>query len=186
VSRYELVLGNDPVQLAALQARSWETARVLFLLKRTGLGHQAQAFRTAYARRHGTPGLSFAMFNEAYPSFPYLLEASLIGGCPLHDVTEAAFPCWLRAFSDLPFVPFFEETLARTAGHEHGRDVAMVFPRHGFQQGLVIHTAFEEPGDGPRFVYRSKGFEMAVRPFDRLIDEAGRDWREGGGPETTF
>lgn len=121
--------------------------------------------------------LSFPAFHAEFPDFPYLLRASRLDGVKLHEDQKAILPRWFDRFLGLPFMPVFEDVLAEVWDTRNGRGVGLVFPRKGFAQGLVVHSAAALAGwsSGPCFAYKADGVripcDLYVRPFSALVKE---------------
>lgn len=165
-------------------AHAYERARVKYLMTRCGLEPRIKALRGLHAERYGTPGLSFELFDEMFPGCPVVFAADRLGGLQLHRDPKSALPDWFTRFSDLPFIAPFEAFLGRV-GDRRGRAAALVFPRKGFAQGLVLHTPL--PGlcypPGVHLEYsrpgstRRDGVVLQIRPFSALAEAL----KEGAG-----
>jgi hypothetical protein len=170
------------------QAQAYESSRVTFLLKQTGRGPLEPALRRQHVDQFGSPALTFAGFAERFPEFPVLLGAAWRPGVPLHEDPKATLPVWFRDFPKLPFMPAFYELVARTRASARGRAAGLIFPRKGFDQGLVVHTPVPgaDFGVGAHFAYAGREgdreYRVEVRPFRALVAAAlalPGGWRAG-------
>jgi hypothetical protein len=179
--------GRDRMEEAA--NLRYETLKVKFVMSRSGLGPQeVRRLSRLHEDRYGVPGLSFGIFREEYPTYPVLLQCSRLEGLRLHTDPKSILPVWFKNFESLPFVPPFVAFHDSIVAVEKlgGRGVGLVFPRKGFQQGLVVHTAVANGSgweQGPCFCFRGgrKGarLDLFVRPFVALVDEIynnGHGW----------
>ena len=158
-------------------AQAYERARVKYLMTRCGMSSRLRALRSLHAERFGSPGLSFELFAELFPGCPVAFAADRLDGLQLHRDPGSALPAWFSRFSDLPFIAPFEKHLERLGGRGD-RAAALVFPRKGFAQGLVIHTPVAGlcfPG-GVHLEYRRPASArraevvLHVRPFSALAE----------------
>jgi hypothetical protein len=61
-------------------------------------------------------------------------------GCALHMSPKAILPVWFSRFGSLPICRPFRDLHAQAAQSSPGLPVALIFPRKGLRQGLVIHN----------------------------------------------
>jgi hypothetical protein len=129
---------HDPDIVAEGDA-GFERTKVRYLMTVLGLAGEIPRLRRLYADVHGKPGLSFAIFNEQYPTFPVLLRADRLNGVELYTDNRAVLPAWFQTKKTrkVPFFPAFEAF--RWGRHSCGRVPGLVFPRKGFPRGMVIH-----------------------------------------------
>lgn len=167
---------------------SFEEERVKFVLNRCGLADQKWPLLEAGRAKYGRPRLTFALFNELFPTFPVLLGASRLNGCKLHEDARASLPELFNNFERAPFFKAYEEFLEAVADSVNDRCVALVFPRNRIKGGLVIHDGgLPEGWDRGNVLThtggtRDKPFKVFVQPFNRMIESiynGGHGWRPG-------
>lgn len=181
-------LKSDQQELfRAEHAASWEHARVDCVMKRLKLAGHRKAVMRIVSEATGVSRLTFRAFSEFFPTFPMFLGADDLGHLPkpLHLLQEAILPAWFRNFRHLPFIlPY--EAFYDGLGEEAGlKPVGLVFPRRGFQQGLVVHNGPVDkfvPPRTPCFLYAGgeKAMSLVVQPFIGLLDHIyarGRGWK---------
>ena len=155
-----------------------EHTLVGWVLKRIKQGHKQREMLSKAEEELGRTLLTFDMFNDAFPTFPIRLHFN--GLCqlnpPLYKNPKSLFPCWFRDFKHLPIIHPYSALFAMT-GHINGvsKPLGMIFPRKGFQQGMILHNG----GEYPRFVptkstcmiyHGSHGVDLTVQPFLSFID----------------
>lgn len=182
--------------------RQWEHARVRYALGRVGLG----SFKKRLLRRatdlQGEPYLTFALFEEEFPTFPILLSANrmatkqvrkegeikTVKAEPLHQNPQAFHPVWFKQFLALPFTKLYEERFGEAGEVIQLKPVGMVFPRRGFAQGLVIHNGDVHDFVSPQsscHLYLGGGkkpMNLVVQSFESLLDciHKTQRWRAPG------
>lgn len=174
-SRVDRFLNHD------LRAQQWESSRVEWLAKKLGIAAEIKELRrgSAFADR-----VLLHEFNEWFSMFPMQFVAeALIGEKPLDADLQYAHPKWFQSFLDLPIVRLYERHFVAWQAGDDKRPLGMIFPRLGFQQGLVIHNGGFGfvPAHGSAHVFNpGRGAEWyCVQPFSQLIDHihATRAWR---------
>ena len=116
---------------------AWEHARVQFVIKSFKLQRFRKDLLSQAETLHGARHLTFRGFAEQFPSFPLRVVAENLGGqVPLHKNSKAVLPYWFKSFTGLPFMDAYREALRENT--RFGWPVGMVFPRRGFQQGLIV------------------------------------------------
>ena len=174
----------DPARFRAEMASRWESARVEFTLGHVGLGRCKRHLFQLAEEQTGVRRLTFVFFHEHFPSFPIILGANDLGILPepLHRLQKAIFPEWFRNFTQLPFMPMYEELYSSTTGL--ARPLGMIFPRKGFQQGLVVHNGDPStfvPLGGSYFAHRGKRDQiLVVQPYIALLDQIYRKGHADG------
>ena len=170
---------------STVQIEKWESARVEYTIKRLKLG--SHVLKELHSQVPGGK-LSFADFNNRFPTFPMLLAASsLHGEKPLHRHPKGIHPMWFKSFTGLPFIRFYEEELERHKSDIFGdesRVLGMVFPRKGFAHGLIIHNGEWQtylPKNSGCHLYQGgkiKSMTLLVQPFTALLDHVlgGLHW----------
>lgn len=158
----------EQFEQSEIALHQWESKRVDWTIRRLGL--TAKLKEVASHRDDGF--LTFEAFNDVF-SFPvYLTSNQLRGKLPIHKDQKSIHPNWFKAFSKLPFVQVFAETLK--AYGLFGRALGMVFPRKGFAQGLIVHTGdfntFVREGNSCHFYRSVSGLELVVQPYSDFVD----------------
>ena len=113
--------------------------------------------------------LTFVLQRECV-KLPIWLGASTLPrlGCPLHLSNRAVFPLWLGKFDKLPILPPFM-ALCREADPDI--PVGLIFPRKGFQQGLILHSGGQDyiASRGSAIVWRDNGRELIVQSLATFV-----------------
>ncbi|MCI0420757.1 MAG: hypothetical protein L0312_16275 [Acidobacteria bacterium] len=173
-------------QQEAFYAAQYEASRVRYMLKVLHLSKQETTLRTDWEKQTGSANLTFAAFNEQYPSFPVVLGASLLDGCKLHTDPRAFIPSLFKDFQRAPFVTAYDEFYESNRDRADGRALGLVFRRKGILHGMVIHSEGMEGvwHRGLVWVYhggtRTTPFRLYVRPFQVMLEgiwSQGRGWR---------
>jgi hypothetical protein len=182
---FSLLNAQTPDQLRAESRARWESDRVAHVLKTWKLStSQRYAFERHCINQAGSRLYSFALFHEFYPTFPMRLGADNMDSLPqpLHLYQPAVLPFWLKAFQSLPFMDPWRALYDIYA--DEGKPVGLVFARHGFAQGLVIHNGDERflPDQISCFMHRCKKPRQVlyVMPFHELLKQIGSsplDWQ---------
>lgn len=167
--------------------RRWEHARVEFVFNRFGFSKQKRKLTTLAIERKGDNLLTFALFHEMYPDFPMLLGANRLSHLsdPLHRSPKAFHPEWFKNFNKLPFMTGYREVFEQYGEITDIKPVGMMFPRKGFQQGLIVHNGDIStfvPGGSSCHVYFGDGenaVNLVVQPFVGWLDHLKKsmDWR---------
>lgn len=179
----DMIRNRGPAeQLAADEARG-EEALVKYLVKvfNLGLAARAEMARTWHSR-HRVHALRIAVFNDRYPTFPFLLGYSRLGGKHVHRDPGAAEPSRFRKFSDVSFVEAYREFYDDNYHPKDLRKLGLVFPRRGFVHGMIIHNDDTEMfwASGLCWVYKSKkGQRLYVQPLNNVMEQVkkSRTWR---------
>ncbi len=182
----------------------FEAARLRWLLARFKMmPHAARSLAQRNHERSGRWALTFDAFNELYDSFPFVLGASLLRRLvmPWPSKTDAprrteAFyhlhrdpystePARFKKFSWVPFVVAYQQFIATLpADVVRRRKVALLFPRRGFKEGMVIHNDDAERywEHGLCWVYKvpEQKERLYVQPLSALVESiyrGGHGWR---------
>jgi len=142
--------------------------------------------------------LTFRAFNSRFPTFPIALSCSrnmaytdrkgnvVAARGPLHTLAEAVHPQWFKKFMSLPFMYAYREIWDSMVTERAFRPLGMVFPRKGFQQGLIVHNGDVEkfvPAGSSCHLYVGGGdkkMSLVVQPFTGLLDhihDKGNGWK---------
>ena len=186
---------------AVLQATTWrfEHERCLFLLRTFRLApFHKQEMAQLHARHAGDRLLTFAAFNEHFPTFPFLLGAHTLQGLEVpwgdkltsshytvHEDPYSTEPSRFRKFGWVPFVVAYTRFYAQHAATVNRR-LCLVFKRKGIVNGMCVHNDDSErywPA-GLAWVYKfsesGQDRRLYVLPFDNLVGAVyagGRGWR---------
>lgn len=162
--------------------RHWESARVEWTLRRLKL----EAPRRELQSSADFTGYTCDDFNRVVGTFPmYLFAEQLEDEPPIHRDGRAIHPNWFKTFRNLPFVKKYEERFEELYPNHKDRPLAMIFPRKGFAQGLVLHNGnwdlFVPPQASCHLFKGGKKHAMtlAVQPYAGFIDHIhqGLAWR---------
>lgn len=173
-------------KLHAASERKFEDKLVEFVCKRNGLARLHKDLVRRQGIREDDPFLTFALFNDTFPSYPLMLGSTRLEGKELHKEKNAVFPRWLTTFRGLPFVDPYHEFLESLGAHAELASAGLVFPRKGFRQGLIIYNGGldEHKIKGGVFVYeggtKKRPITYHVRPFAAVVDgiyNHGRGWK---------
>jgi hypothetical protein len=152
--------------------RQWESGRVEWLLRRLKLNKE----RLELLADSSTALYSFAEFNRVVPFPVWLGSDRLKGHLPIHKDPRSIHPLWFKSFTSLPFMRAFEARFDELSAASNGKPIGMVFPRKGFQQGLIVHTGsyehFVMPGASCHVFKGGKkhGSNIVVQPFQGFAD----------------
>lgn len=170
---FQFYQGPEAREFARAQ---WEHARVEFVLKHFKIRHRRREILDTVEARSGVRHLNFAAFAAAFPTFPVELSTdTLADHVPLDRNKKAVLPYWFKSFESLPFVPPFLDLVRDRV--DDGRIVGLIFPRRGFQQGLVIHNGDERfiPSQVSCFIHRrrvrKRDMTFYVLPFHVFLDQ---------------
>lgn len=179
----------------------FEHERVRWLLTRLGLARRINELRAEFRDRYGRPGtlLDFSLFNNVFPTFPFLLGSNILAGMPItrggKTVTlpssyavyrdpESTEPARFRDFSNVPFVVAYSYFYRTVASDNETRKIGLVFPRKGFLHGMIIHNDESENcwRSGLCWVYKAvtdkQDRRLYVQPFAAVIDAIRKHgWR---------
>ena len=172
---------------AADELRRFEAGRVGYVMKQLGLGpklvNELYAYREALT---GVRELHLADFNAVYTGFPVYLGAHTLrcmaGPWPqptaadycVHRDRFSAEPSRFKGFAKVPFVVAYQDFFNGAFHEANGRPLGLVFPRRGFQQGMIIHNDESERfwHEGLCWVYKMPRTEhrLYVQPFSYFMD----------------
>ena len=167
-----------------LNDERFEHAKVRYVMQRVGLSKRVSELQRTISSNRDEQVLSFEAFRSAFPDFPVQLTCVNINKPPLHRDRHAVHPRWFRNFRHLPFYKPYAEFYENVG--DGLTPVGLIFPRKGFQQGLVLHNGpLEEyvPSNGGAHVYVGGGKEpmtLVVQPLSCLLDQIyrkGRGWK---------
>lgn len=166
---------NNPL-LAKLQSidvnsvtnASWEHARITHLIQVMGFKTLASELKKVSAGSL----FKFDDFNDSCSDFPMVLFAyTLNGNPPIHRDNRSVHPMWFKSFTGLPLVKVYLERLKQFSKR---KPVGMVFPRKGFQQGMILHNGdhdkFVPTGSGCHLYKAEDGTTMVVQPFTGFLN----------------
>ena len=131
-------------------------------------------------------GLYWHAFNETV-MFPMFLWSTTLGKpCekPVHLQPDYIFPRWFTKFTKLPVFKEYRGWQEQFAEHIGKQPFGLIFPRKGFQYGLVLHNGdmgrFAPLGEG-YYIYATKGRKhqtYVVQTFKSLLDRVeGNGWK---------
>lgn len=179
-----------PEQLRAFNDARYEHSRVCFTIGRVGLSKYLKPM-IKRCSTYGLDGrLTFRAFNATFPSFPFWLGCSRLDGLELHLDKNSIQPAWFKRFRTLPFFLEFRQLFDDLGDDVETKPVAFVFPRKGFQQGLVIHNGdLRYIGEhGSAHVYYGGGkspLNLVVQPYSSFLDNLyakGHGWKNTDNP----
>jgi len=157
---------------AGERADQWESSRVEWTLRRLKLEDQRKEILSdAVGGRY-----TFSDFHRVV-NFPIRLVAEpLLNEPPIHRDQRSIHPAWFRSFRGLPFVRKYEEHFEELGDLYKGTPIGMVFPRKGFQQGMILHNGdwelFVPPQSSCHLFKGGKTHKMnlIVQPYIGFID----------------
>lgn len=186
----------------ANQELQFEKSRVRFVLREFKLGAPVER---QLVREHfeatGRSELRFLTFHNRFPTFPFYFGASTLRGIAVpwtkgavnghtpsdyhvHRDPQSTEPARFKMFHWVPFVIAYGQLYQTSLGEASGRKLGLVFPRHGFRDGMVIHNDESEQfwTHGLCQVFKDPKSErrLYVQPFSSLlaaIYDGGRGWR---------
>lgn len=181
-------------RIAQRAAAAFEEGKVRYLLSVLKFNGRkaAAALQAANEQQTGRPELTFRAFNAAYMSFPLLLGASQLGGAQLHLDPAAMIPALFKTFGQAAFVAAYDTFYSAAESQANGRTVALVFPRKGFKNGMVIYLADDLDvlpfGEREAFFAYAGGTKarrhwLLVRSFQQTLEAVynrGHGWRPPG------
>jgi hypothetical protein len=158
--------------------RRWEHARVRYTLQRLRLTRYQKEFLQFVRQQTDETYYNFRLFDQFFPSFPIALACDRLkedSKEPLHRDPKAFHPQWWKNFMRLPFIPAYQKFYDSIGAHTMTRHCGLVFPRRGFQQGLVVHNGefadYVSPGHTAHVYLAPDGHQMLfVQPFQNLLD----------------
>lgn len=177
----------------------FEHERTRWMLQQFNLQKYTNSLRLAGTSIYNRNELRFAMFNNTFSTFPFLLGASILCGMPVNrggkttnlpssyavfrdpDSTE---PARFKNFGNVPFVMAYSSFYDSVASERETRKIGLVFPRKGFLHGMIIHNDESEMywSSGLCWVYKSltdkKDRRLYVQPFSSVVDAIRKSgWR---------
>lgn len=182
------LVGASEVRHEQARARdlvAYEENRLEYLLHQFHLmPRAARQLRQAHVERYGSPALTFAGFNAAYPSFPLVLGVA--GIKDLHLDPRCFLPNLFKAYDRTPFVLAYEEFFDQETARADGRALGLVFRRKGIRHGLIIHDGADLPPrvfTGTVLQYqagRKRLRRLYVQPYQTVVEQlhhGGHGWR---------
>ena len=174
-----LVLGGSQNTAAVLQARA-EHAKVMFLLKYLNVPTKKRTEFSRVVARDYDGYYTLALFNAMFPSFPVLLGYTSLPKLkvPLHQAAEAFHPVWFKTFMKLPFMKEYETAFDLAAAAASNKPVGLIFPRRGFQQGLIVHNGnfYTYVGDQCScHVYKTSKVILIVQPLQSFLTVVSKE-----------
>ena len=180
--------GDEHERFEVSQNRAWEGGLVRHVMTRCGLGRHIRAFQAAHQQQFGFRDLTFAAFNTEFHTFPVFLGCSRLRHIPvsLHCFKGAILPLWFKTFLKLPFMPPYMELHNSFGESAKLKPIGLVFPRKGFQKGLVVHNGefhMFVPPQSSVHVYHGGGrkpLDLIVQPFSSFLDHIyrhGHGWK---------
>jgi hypothetical protein len=155
----------------ASQQRRWEHRVVGQLLTHYGLKQQAAALAQTAAGRSGVRGLTFAVFKEAYPTFPMWLACHKVPY--VHELTVAKI---VQRFTREPLWQTFEKAEADApVAHQEGR-FGLVFEWLKVWPTAILHNDYHalQRGGEWAFHFNWAGTDppqrFAVQSFASFLD----------------
>jgi hypothetical protein len=147
-----------------LYDRLFESRQVAYLLRALGLRDRTPAVRRLHRTLFNEPGLAFASFRQAYPTFPArLIFRSLYRGERRDDCRLDAL---LRDFRGGIIYRLFR--LYRDRFWADGCPCGVVFPFGGTPHGLVVHDG-DFGARGNRLRVPDGSSTLTLEPFADLV-----------------
>jgi hypothetical protein len=152
----------------SVTSAAWEHARIMHLIQVTGYKTLLSELKQIAA----TSTYTFDDFNQVCNDFPFVLFADTFKGQPpIHRDNRSVHPMWFKSFTVLPLVKKYLEKHKSFSGK---KPVGMVFPRKGFQQGLILHNGdpdkFVPSGSGCHLYKAEDGSTMVVQSFTGFLN----------------
>ena len=150
----------------------WEESTVKHILGRFNIRPMERILRKAHADRFERPLLRAELFHEFLADFPIYFGTRYMRG--LHRDNACMMPNVINNFSRTPIVKAMEGFLDSVPADLQDGCVGVVFPRRGYQRGMIIHTGhgFWRPNVA-RLVYDygkpSRKKRLVVEPFGELV-----------------
>ena len=137
-------------------------------------------------RRSGKNVLTFDLFNQEFPTFPFYLVASRLRGISLaskkttstyydvHTDPASTEPRRFKDFENVPFVVAYRQFSSGAVEAGESRPVAMVFPRKGLPSGMVIYRddSMTYAGSGTVWMHvnLAQTERLFVRPYADFLE----------------
>ncbi len=109
---FERMMKGAREERQVMDDQRFEDGRVEYLLRTVSPSnskHWIRQVRSINTNRTSDPHLTFAAFAEQFPTFPYVLGASRLGGTRLHADPRCFIPSTFKAFRSTPFMKEFEQ-----------------------------------------------------------------------------
>ena len=186
-------------RLAVDDDQKFEEGQVRFTLQKFKLQFYARQMVEQERQQNGSNYLKFAIFNEMFPSFPFIMGASRLRNLPIirngrtlaktpvdyevHRDSASTEPARFKNFGRVPFQCAYQYFYDKASTDDDGRKVCLTFPRKGFLRGMCIHNDSSEEHwtSGLSWVYKMpNGSRIYVQPYSALLDaihKNGRGWR---------
>ena len=174
MNTFDEIFDNEDLKIDLNEEKEirWEEATVKHILGRFNIRPMEKVLRTEHANRLERALLRAELFHEYFPDFPIYFGTRYMLG--LHRNNACMMPNVINNFSRTPIVKAFEDFIESTPDDRMEGCVGVVFPRRGYQRGMIIHTGhgFWRPNVA-RLVYdygkpNSKK-RLVVEPFGELI-----------------
>ena len=162
----------------------WEHDRVNFVLRRLKLDKLTPILISRAKRATGDKRLAFGIFNELFEDFPLFLTCDNLSHLPnpWHLLPSAVFLSWFKSFRTVPIVKAFKGKLECYPSET--RPIGMIFPRKGFEQGMIIHDGPIEklvPPNTGYFAYTGKKGKqyntLVVQQLAPMLDWVAKTWK---------
>jgi len=168
---------------AERRVSQWESARIEWTVNRLKL---SMACKQEIKKLSTTDHFTCEAFNTVVNTFPvYLFADAMTDEPPIHKDQRSIHPLWFKTFRSLPLVQRYESRFEELYKRYPDRPLAMIFPRRGFAQGMVIHNGNWEmfvPPQSSCHVHKGgkkHAMQLVVQPYTALIDhiQTGLAWR---------
>ena len=180
----QILKTKNPGDITRLEEEAWEHSRVRHAMKKLGLNKNDERTVVKECEQFcGSPQLRFDVFCDHFSSFPFILTTNRLRGLPLpygkkqtpknyqvHTDQHSFEPERYKKFDWVPFVIAYRDFKEKVG--ESDRSIGLVFPRRGFQQGMIIHNDYSEQywTTDSCWVHKdSDGEKLFVQPFDALL-----------------
>jgi hypothetical protein len=154
---HPLLAKINPYASAEAVKSSWEHSRILHLLQVMQLTHLKPQIKNITA----TDLFTFDAFLQVCSAFPmHLFFDTLSDQIPIHRDNKSVHPMWFKSFTALPVIKKYTEKIKQCSWDFNCCPVGLVFPRKGFQQGLIVHNgSFEKyvPESSGCHIYKQEG-----------------------------
>lgn len=164
----------SPAAIASLHDKIFESNRVEYTIGQA----KASWLKKVIKAESSDDFLCFAQLEEI-GNFPFrITTTSLTDNISVHADDKSVHPLWFKSFRKIPFVRIFEERLEEyLENSDNSKPFGMIFPRKGFQNGMIIHT-----GDLDVYVGHSKcchlykgmdtfGINYIVQPYREFVHQ---------------
>jgi hypothetical protein len=165
----------------------FEAKRVRDLLDTLGLGDYRRDLIRWHEDYYGVPRLTFEAFHEAFPTFPYLLEAQSFFNTFPESNTWSRVGTWIGRFHQTFVVERYgllldrqlyfsdsDKVVLRKPLPDCQRElpVAMAFPWQGVKGGLVVHAGppLTESGFYHDIGHAGRVLRLHVERYARWVD----------------